>query len=286
MGRKANPEASYIEIEKAFYKNKGKIVEIEEVPFDVEKKSPTISSDGLNLVRPVQKKGIKFKADNKRAVSEMKRPSLSDRKAIYSAKKGMIPNVILRKPTVINEDDVEDRPSRFRMKPNLSLKMGNEKAKEYFSDMTLLRKPEPTSVDASLDKKQDSDDSFGLEKEKEVEDRIGDFTLLKKPEQVSVDTKLGEKQGQFEDLEVEGERLEAKQEANMLANATDGSFEESLEEGHSSILKKSEMQDDSIIGNALSYIMSPLLVYFSLIVLSVTMETETNVDNSLYLTVS
>ncbi|XVF51523.1 hypothetical protein PTKIN_Ptkin04bG0191700 [Pterospermum kingtungense] len=251
-GRKANPEASYIEIEKAFYKNKGKIVEIEEVPFDVEKKKPptstTISSDGLNLVRPVPKKGIKFRADDKPGVSEIRRPSLSNGKAMDGAKKGMVPNVILRKPTVVNEDDVEDRPSRFRLKPNLSLRMGNGKAKEHFSDMTLLRKPEPMSVDASLDKKQDSDDSVELEKEKEVEDRIGDFTLLEKPEKVSLDRKIDEKQEQFEDLEVDGERLEAKEEANMLANATDSSLEVSLEAGHSSILKKSEMQDDSIIG--------------------------------------
>ncbi|XVF10631.1 hypothetical protein REPUB_Repub07fG0199300 [Reevesia pubescens] len=81
------------------------------------------------------------------------------------------------------------------MKPNLSLKMRNENAKEHFSDMTLLRKPEPMSVD----------DNFGLEKEKLVEDRIGDFTLLRKPEQVSVNAKIGEKLEQFEDLEDEGE---------------------------------------------------------------------------------
>ena len=60
-------------------------MEVEEFSFDIEKKSPTISSDGLDLVCPI--------------------------------------NVILRKPTMIYEDDVEDRPSRFKMKPNLSLKL-------------------------------------------------------------------------------------------------------------------------------------------------------------------
>ena len=60
-------------------------MEEEEFPFDIEKKSPTTSSDGLNLVRPVI--------------------------------------VILRKPTAIHEDDVEDMPFRFKMKPNLSLKL-------------------------------------------------------------------------------------------------------------------------------------------------------------------
>ncbi|XVF52862.1 hypothetical protein PTKIN_Ptkin05aG0052500 [Pterospermum kingtungense] len=250
MGRKANPEASYIEIEKSFYKNKGKIVEVEEVPFDVEKKSSTTtSSDGLNLVRPVPKKGIKFKADDdKPSVSEIKRPTLSDGKAVDGGKKGMLPNVMLRKPTVVNEDDVEDKPSRFWMKTNLSQKMGNEKLKEDLSDMTLLRKPEPMSVDTSLDKKQDYDDSVGMEKEKEVEDRIGDFSLLKKPEQVSADAETSEIQGQFGDLEVEGERLEAELEANMLTNVAESSFEEALEAGHSSIPEKPEKEDDSLIG--------------------------------------
>ena len=45
-GQKSKLEASYIEIEKAFYKNKGKMVEVEEFPFDIEKKLPTTSSDG------------------------------------------------------------------------------------------------------------------------------------------------------------------------------------------------------------------------------------------------
>ncbi|KAL4383986.1 hypothetical protein GQ457_15G009640 [Hibiscus cannabinus] len=192
MGRKANPEASYIEIEKAFYKNKGKLVEIEEVPFDVEKKSPTTSSHGLNLVRPVPKKGVKFQTDTKPSVSEIKRPTLSGGKAMDSARKSTVPNVILRKPTVVNEDDVEGRPSRFRMKSNLSLRMRNEKANELFTDMTLLRKPEPVTADTSLDEKKDSDDS-GVQ-EKEEEDRVGDFTLLKRPEPVTADSSLDEKQ--------------------------------------------------------------------------------------------
>ncbi|XP_021290148.1 uncharacterized protein LOC110421029 [Herrania umbratica] len=245
MGRKANPEASYIEIEKAFYKNKGKIIEVEEVPFDVEKKSPTSSSDGLNLVRPVPKKGIKFKADDNPTISEIKRPTLSDGKTVDSAKKGRVPNVILRKPTLVNEDDVEDLP-RFRIKPNLSLKMRNKKAKDHFSEMTLLRKPEPMSVDTSHDKKQDSEDGVG-QKEKEVEDRIGDFTLLGKSEQ-SIHTNIREMQELFEDLGIEGKRWEAESEANMLANAAENTSQESLDSGHSSIPKKPKIKDDSISG--------------------------------------
>ncbi|XP_039051920.1 uncharacterized protein LOC120193506 [Hibiscus syriacus] len=247
MGRKANPEASYIEIEKAFYKNKGKIMEIEEVPFDVEKKSPTTtSSGGLNLVRPVPKKGVKFETDTKPPVSEIKRPTLSGGKAMDSAKRSTVPNVILRKPTVVNEDDVEDRPSRFRMKSNLSLRMRNEKANERFTDMTLLRKPELMTSDTGLEEKQYSDDSFVLKKE--VEDTVDDFTLLKRPEQVSVRTEISEEVEQSEDSEVQEERFDADIEANMLANATKSSVEEALEAEHSSIPKNPEIEDDSLIG--------------------------------------
>lgn len=262
MGRKANPEASYIEIEKSFYENKGQIVEREEVPFDVEKKSTSTSSDGLNLVRPVPKKGIKFETDVKPPASEIKRPTVSGEKAMDSARKSKLPNVILRKPTVVNEDDVEDRPSRFRMKSNLSLRMRNEKAKEQFTDMTLLRKPEPMSVDTSIDEKQDSGDIVGVEKEKEVEDEIVDFTLLKKPEQVSGSTKVGEEVEQFQDLEVEAERFEAEIEANMLASATKSSVEEALKAGHGSIPKKPQIEDHSLVGNAPCYFMKILFFYF------------------------
>ena len=54
MGRKVNPDASYLDIEKAFYKNKGKIVEVEEVPFEGSKggsSSRKFDDLGLLLVR-------------------------------------------------------------------------------------------------------------------------------------------------------------------------------------------------------------------------------------------
>ena len=62
-----------------------KIMEVEKFPFYIEKKLFTTSSYGLNLVRHV--------------------------------------NVILRKSTMIYEDDVKDRSSMFKIKPNLSLKL-------------------------------------------------------------------------------------------------------------------------------------------------------------------
>ena len=54
----------------------------------------------------------------------MKKPIKKVGKAVGSTK-GSVPNVILRKQSMFNEDNVGEKPSRLRIKPNLSLKMGN-----------------------------------------------------------------------------------------------------------------------------------------------------------------
>ncbi|TQD97297.1 hypothetical protein C1H46_017138 [Malus baccata] len=171
LGRKANPEASYMDIEKSFYKNKGKIVEIKEVPFD-----------GAKEVRTIEEKEIK---NLRRPVSKPVEPT-----------KGSVPNVILRKPSLFNEDDIEDVLSRLRIKPNLSLKMKVKQPKEKFNDMTLLRKL--VSVDESSENKQeqssDADKNIigngEMEKWREEEnDKVHGFTLLEKPKANCVKTK-------------------------------------------------------------------------------------------------
>lgn len=188
MGRKANPDASYLEIEKSFYKKKG---DIKEVPFEGTKEGKLSgSSDGLNLVRPVPKKGVKFQSDKPMA-SELKRPTPVVEKSKHSLKSS-VPDVILRKPTVFNEDDVEDKPSKLRIKRNLSLQMSNQQAMtERFSDMTLLRKPEPAEVNINLSREveptNDSGSVHGRNSElqmqnEEIKDEVYDFTLVKKPE--------------------------------------------------------------------------------------------------------
>ncbi|KAM2779402.1 hypothetical protein COP1_014679 [Malus domestica] len=112
--------------------------------------------------------------------------------------KGSVPNVILRKPSLFNEDDIEDVLSRLRIKPNLSLKMRVEQPKEKFSDMTLLRKPQPVSVDEnSKNKQEQSSDAYKniignaeIEKWREEEnDKVHGFTLLEKPKANCVKTK-------------------------------------------------------------------------------------------------
>ncbi|GAA0169152.1 hypothetical protein LIER_23697 [Lithospermum erythrorhizon] len=162
-GRKLNPDMSYLEIEKAYGK---KVSDIEEVPFDVSDKRSSKSSNGLNLVRHVPKKGVKFEVDNKSNGLNLVRPVLKkgvkfevdnkqkeqdlkreNKPAMKSGDygKASVPNVILRKPTVFGGDDVvEERFARLRMQPNLSLNMGRGIQKERFTDITLLKRPELT----------------------------------------------------------------------------------------------------------------------------------------------
>ncbi|KAI4326981.1 hypothetical protein L6164_019490 [Bauhinia variegata] len=172
MGRKTNPDASYLDVEKSYYKNKGKFVKVEEVPFDGSKEGKSSSSlDNLGLVRPI--KGAKFKSDNKPA-SEIRKTSQPSNKPVNNTKSS-VPNIILRKPTVYNEDDDEEMSSRLRIKPNLSLKIRNGQVKEKFSDMTLLRKPEP-SIAKEIDKNQES---YGLV---DNQVNIGDDLKMRKPD--------------------------------------------------------------------------------------------------------
>lgn len=167
MGRKSNPDMSYLEIEKLFDKKKGRALneDIEEIPFDVsDEKKTTKPMQGLNLVRPVPKKGTKFEATNKPVEADAK-SSIQPIKKATKETKSSVPDVILRKPSIFNEDDGGNKKSsRFGLKPNLSLKMGKEPQKERFSDITLLKKPEPMTISPELgegDGHSDSTDGEG-----------------------------------------------------------------------------------------------------------------------------
>ncbi|XP_024031486.1 uncharacterized protein LOC21407060 [Morus notabilis] len=228
MGRKANPDATFIDIEKSFYKNKGKMDEVKGVPIDWAKDGQSSSSlDGLNLIRPVPKKGFEFKSDDndKPIVSKIKKPSRSVGKAAEGIKHS-VPNVILRKPNMVNEPDVDDKPSRLRLRPNLSLKMRNRQAKEEFSDMTLLRKPEPMSVNESSDAKE------------ERKDDVSDVTLLNKPKAIDIKTQIESSAEQVASVDyVESDLVSATvtngskrlSELTGSANVTPSNHEESVE---------------------------------------------------------
>jgi len=157
-----------------------------EVPFDASKQKKSLnSSNGLNLVRPVPKKGVKFEVDEKPPKTEGYKQSQPISKPEVS-RKSSVPNVILRKPSLYSE---EDESSKFKIKPNLTLKMGKELKPEKFSDVTLLKKPEPMRIS--------SDDS---EKNGQSSDKSSDATLLKKPEPMRINSGNSEKNGQSSDV--------------------------------------------------------------------------------------
>lgn len=157
-----------------------------EVPFDASKEKKSLnSSNGLNLVRPVPKKGVKFEVDDKPLKTEGDKLSQPISRPAVS-RKSNVPNVILRKPSVYSE---EDESSRYKIKPNLTLKMGKELKRERFSDVTLLKKPEPMRIS--------SDDS---EKNGQSSNESSDVTLLKKPEQMRINSDNNQKNGQSSDV--------------------------------------------------------------------------------------
>lgn len=184
-----NPDASYLDIEKSYYKNKGKLIEVEEVPFDASKKGKSSSSlENLGLVRPVPIKGTKFKSDEKVAAPQVKKPNKPASKE-SNITKSSVPKVILRKPTVYNEDSDDTISSRLRIKPNLSLTMRNGQVKEKFSDMTLLRKPEP-SIAKDTDQNQETSNhlSAQMTNDKELmtkEEATSNLTLLERPDKAA-----------------------------------------------------------------------------------------------------
>lgn len=191
VARKVNPEASFVEVDKSFYKNKGKLPDIESIPLDWSKedtktkKKPTSPSlDGLNLVKPVPRDGVKFEASDKPVVKmpnfSLKKPLDADAAAAVSPPKRTLPNVILRKPSSYYVNNEEEDESKLRLKRNLTLKMRNDRENGRFSDMTLLRKPEPVSVNAEEESPEDKVLSDGLTVEEDVV--YSEYTLLEKPE--------------------------------------------------------------------------------------------------------
>lgn len=183
MARKVNPDASFVEVEKSFYKNKGEIPDTESIPLDwskeeKKKKKKSSSLDGLNLVKPVPRNGVKLETSE---TPVMKKPNPALKKPLEAPRR-TLPNVILRKPSsyYVNSDD--DDESKLRLKPNLTLKMRNERENERFSDMTLLRKPEPVKVDAQEENPGDELLSDGLTTVEGEDGVYSEYTLLEKPQ--------------------------------------------------------------------------------------------------------
>ncbi|RZC74350.1 hypothetical protein C5167_049827 [Papaver somniferum] len=197
IGKKSNPEISYLEIEKSFSRKKkvdDEIVQVVNLPFD---KKSNSSVSNLNLVRPVPKKGVKFEqhivSDNKvNPLLERRRKKVVENFMTETSSSSSVsdippPNVMLRKPTTSQEDTFDNvKGLRMKIKPNLVLEMrkdDNDNAKEdNFSE--LLRKPEAAVVnttdhDNEHEKKNSADltglSSGGFE-------NADDFNNLRKPE--------------------------------------------------------------------------------------------------------
>ncbi|KAB2608566.1 hypothetical protein D8674_011734 [Pyrus ussuriensis x Pyrus communis] len=230
-------------------------IEEKEVPFDGPKEVQSSRSlDGLNLVRPVPKKGVKLEVDDKPRVSQIKNLRLPVSKPVEPTK-GSVPNVILRKLSLFNEDDIEDVLLRLRIKPNVSLKMRVEQPKEKFSDMTLLRKPQPVSVDESSENKQeqssDADKNIigNAEMEKwseEENDKVDGFTLLEKPKATGVKTKSEDDSEHSENGESSmADTVEDNDSSKDLSEFTaTNTIRSNLEESKDGLGQK----DDSLIG--------------------------------------
>ncbi|KAL2544059.1 Nucleic acid-binding [Forsythia ovata] len=234
MGRKSNPDMTYLEIEKLLQKKGGEAVnnEIEEIPFNVsQEKRSTNSVDGLDLVRPMPRKGIKIEANRKPVETVDKKSSQPVIKAMEK-NKSSVPNVILRKPTSFNEDDVRsEKSSRFGMKPNLSLKMGKEPQKDRFSDITLLKKPEPMSSGV-----EDEVEDKSLKNNFPSTEKVDDITLLEKPELMNLNVNNEREQELSRDHteyssvnDVTENSLDVPNSSGELVNMMDGNLNQSLE---------------------------------------------------------
>ena len=165
MGRKLNPDASYLEIEKSFLKNKGKLDYGEpskkNTVMDETLRRPPRMPDSarpdsvrddtkLNLQRPALDKRRKEVRASEKPVSASKPEKIADN---YEAAE-----VALRKPAPLQGADMDlEKYSKFRMKPNLSLKM---KTPEDTTDVTLLKKPEIV-MNLSNDSNADDGESEG-----------------------------------------------------------------------------------------------------------------------------
>lgn len=154
MARKSNPDVSYLEVEKSFYKNKGKLddyminipsdVKMDELPLVPPKKADTsklknasnVMEGKINLSRPTIKGGVRAVKSSDKSMPIQVQPNQIIENA---TDKSGAPNISLRKPSIAQDDDIETN-SKFKTKPNLFLKM-RQKSGEDLSNVSLLKKP-------------------------------------------------------------------------------------------------------------------------------------------------
>ncbi|XP_038971106.1 uncharacterized protein LOC103719423 isoform X2 [Phoenix dactylifera] len=193
MARKANPDVSYLDVEKSFKKNKGKLDDcMINVPLDMtvegqhsgspnrtylssQKGAESMPQEGtLKLSRPLMNRVIKAtRPDEKPAVTEKQPNHIPGN----SVQKSGISDIALRKPTVFQDDDIEIN-SKMKIKPNLFLKM-KKGSSEYSSNITLLNKPEVMKMPLNSDQENVSFDASIQSNSSEIGAPDNDVKLLK-----------------------------------------------------------------------------------------------------------
>ncbi|XP_042444528.1 uncharacterized protein LOC122029556 [Zingiber officinale] len=172
MARKLDPNVSYLDVEKSFYKNKGKMSDYAlNIPSDVileelqppkkpdtsyQKNPQNVKDSNINLSRPTISRRPKTMKSSKGSIQVQTQPNHNRGKTDDRSEP---PNISLRKPTVTQDDDFEIN-SKFKIEPNVFLKM-RKTSSEDISNMSLLRKPEVVKPNfESTQQKVSAGDSF------------------------------------------------------------------------------------------------------------------------------
>lgn len=172
MARKLDPDVSYLDVEKSFYKNKGKMGDYTlNIPSDViveelrppknpetsyQKNPQNVKDSNINLSRPTMSKRPNAMRSSEGSIHVQTQPNQIRGNTIDTNE---APNISLRKPTVTQDDDFEIN-SKFKIKPSVFLKM-RKTSSEDVSNISLLRKPEVGKPNLeSIQQKVSVEDSF------------------------------------------------------------------------------------------------------------------------------
>ncbi|XP_076887296.1 uncharacterized protein LOC143537399 [Bidens hawaiensis] len=185
IGRKTNPEMSYLEIEKLYNKKGLKAFnDIEEVPFDVSdiRKKPNDSLDGLNLSRPVPKKGVKFETNNSSDGLNLTRPVPKNgvKFETNNSSDGLnLTRPVPKKGVKFETNDKPVAPPEVK-RPNQPLAKAPSNPVPSVPNVE-LRKPTTFNEDDGLTSmKPRPNFSYKVNKEEE-ENRFTDMTMVRKP---------------------------------------------------------------------------------------------------------
>ncbi|KAG0472943.1 hypothetical protein HPP92_014800 [Vanilla planifolia] len=168
LSRKENPDVSYLDVEKSFRKNKGKLDGMfnmpstlhsgEEHSLQSQKPKELLKQRELNLSRPFTGKVPKSKKDDENNTSiETQENYLLESIQLRNAPS----SISLRKPSVFRDDIMEAENTKLKIMPNLYLKTATSSA-QTCGEITLLKRPEfkhkrskCTEVNISCDKSYD-----------------------------------------------------------------------------------------------------------------------------------